>query len=131
MMKVEVIRMLKLSENNIRISFRTGCLLMATLSIARGSSFLFSKHLLGSMEPLNLLGARFLLAFLILFVLFSRKVITDIKANPRMLYASLLLGGVYFLCMAADGRCTGIFRHSRRNAHYHGNHPAKCSPARG
>ena len=101
-MKVEVIRMLKLSGNNIRISFRTGCLLMATLSIARGSSFLFSKHLLGSMEPLNLLGARFLLAFLILFVLFSRKVITDIKANPRVIRASLLLGGVYFLCMAAE-----------------------------
>lgn len=94
--------MLKISGNDLKISFRTGCLLMAALSIARGSSFLFSKHLLGSMEPLNLLGARFLLAFLILFVLFSRKVITDIKANPRMLYASLLLGGVYFLCMAAE-----------------------------
>ena len=94
--------MLNISGNDLKISFRTGCLLMAALSIARGSSFLFSKHLLGSMEPLNLLGARFLLAFLILFVLFSRKVITDIKANPRMLYASLLLGGVYFLCMAAE-----------------------------
>ena len=101
-MKVEVIRMLKLSGNDIRISFRTGCLLMAALSIARGSSFLFSKHLLGSMEPLNLLGARFLLAFLILFVLFSRKVITDIKTDPRVIRASLLLGGVYFLCMAAE-----------------------------
>ena len=102
MMKVEVILMLKISENNLIISFRTGCLLMAALSIARGSSFLFSKHLLGSMEPLNLLGIRFLLAFLILFVLFSRKVIADIKAKPRMIYASLLLGGVYFLCMAAE-----------------------------
>ena len=101
-MKAEVLPMLNLSENNIKISFRTGCLLMAALSIARGSSFLFSKHMLGSMEPLNLLGTRFLLAFLILFVFFSRKVITDIKAEPRMLLASLLLGGVYFLCMAAE-----------------------------
>ena len=94
--------MLRFTDQNLRISFRTGCLLMAALSIARGSSFLFSKHLLGSMEPLNLLGIRFLLAFLILFVLFSRKVIADIKENPRVIHASLLLGGVYFLCMAAE-----------------------------
>ena len=94
--------MLRITDQKLRISFRTGCLLMAALSIARGSSFLFSKHLLGSMEPLNLLGIRFLLAFLILFVLFSRKVIADIKENPRVIHASLLLGGVYFLCMAAE-----------------------------
>ena len=75
---------------------------MASLSIARGSSFLFSKSLLGSMEPLNLLGMRFMLAFLILFVLFSRKVFADIKRNPHVIHASLLLGGVYFLCMAAE-----------------------------
>ena len=75
---------------------------MAALSIARGSSFLFSKYLLGSLEPLNLLGTRFLLVFLILFVLFSRKVIADIRKDPRVIHASLLLGGVYFLCMAAE-----------------------------
>ncbi len=78
-------------ENKRKVSFRTGCLLMAALSIARGSSFLFSKHLLGSMEPLNLLGVRFLLAFLILFIIFSRKVIEDLRANPHLLHASLLL----------------------------------------
>ena len=94
--------MLNITDNNRKISFRTGCLLMAALSIARGSSFLFSKQLLGSMEPLNLLGMRFTLAFLILFVLFSRKVIADIRMDPHVIHASLLLGGVYFLCMAAE-----------------------------
>ena len=94
--------MLHITDQNLTISFRTGCLLMAALSIARGSSFLFSKHLLGSLEPLNLLGTRFLLAFLILFVLFSRKVIADIRKDPHVIHASLLLGGVYFLCMAAE-----------------------------
>lgn len=94
--------MLKMSDQNLKISFKTGCLLMAALSIARGSSFLFSKHLLGSMEPLNLLGIRFLLAFLILFVLFLRKVFSDVRSNPRVIHASILLGGVYFLCMAAE-----------------------------
>lgn len=94
--------MLKMSDQNLKISFKTGCLLMAALSIARGSSFLFSKHLLGSMEPLNLLGIRFLLAFLILFVLFLRKVFSDVRSDPRVIHASILLGGVYFLCMAAE-----------------------------
>lgn len=94
--------MLKLSADNVKVSYRTGCLLMVTLSIARGTSFLFSKHLLGSMGPLNLLGVRFLLAFLILFALFSRKVIADIKDNLRVIPAALLLGGVYFLCMTAE-----------------------------
>ena len=94
--------MLKFSGSDPKISFRTGCLLMAALSVARGSSFLFSKHLLGTMDPLNLLGARFLLAFLILFAFFARRVISDIRSDPRLLQASLLLGGVYFLCMAAE-----------------------------
>ena len=98
----EGMKMLDISENNLKISFRAGCLLMASLSIARGSSFLFSKHLLGSMEPLNLLGIRFLLAFIILFILFSRKAVKDVKKDPRILLAALLLGGVYFLCMAAE-----------------------------
>ena len=94
--------MLNISENNLKISFRAGCMLMVALSMARGSSFLFSKNLLGNMEPLNLLGTRFLLAFLILFILFSRKVLKDVKRDPRILLAALLLGGVYFLCMAAE-----------------------------
>ena len=43
-----------------------------------------------------------LLAFIILFVLFSRKAIADIRKDPHVIHASLLLGGVYFLCMAAE-----------------------------
>ena len=61
-MKGKVLLMLNITDHNLKINFRTGCLLMAALSVARGSSFLFSKQLLGSMEPLNLLGVRFLLA---------------------------------------------------------------------
>ena len=94
--------MLRITDQNLRISFRTGCLLMAALSIARGSSFLFSKHLLGSMEPLNLLGLRFFMAFLILFLLFLRKVLDTIKQDPRILVSSLLLGATYYVCMAAE-----------------------------
>ena len=85
-----------------KVGFRAGCLLVVLLSVARGSSFLFSKSLLGGMGPLNLLGIRFLLAFFVLFLPFRRKVIADLRANPRIIWASLLLGVVYFLCMAAE-----------------------------
>lgn len=94
--------MLNYSDGDRQISFRTGCILMASLSVARGASFLFSKYLLNSMEPLSLLGIRFLIAFAVLFLLFSRKVISDVKANPRIIAVSLLLGIVYFICMAAE-----------------------------
>ena len=94
--------MLNYSDGDRQISFRTGCILMASLSVARGASFLLSKYLLSSMEPLNLLGIRFLIAFAVLFLLFSRKVISDVKANPRIVAVSLLLGIVYFICMAAE-----------------------------
>ena len=88
--------------NNIEISFKTGCFIIAAMSIVRGSSFLFSKQLLGNIEPLNLLGIRFLLAFLILFIFFYKKVIENIKDNPHIVSVSFLLGGVYFLCMTAE-----------------------------
>ena len=94
--------MLNINENNFQLSIRAGGLLMAGLTIARGSSFLMSKALLGSMEPLCLLGLRFLLAFLILFFLFFRKVVSVIRKDPRILGAALLLGGTYFICMAAE-----------------------------
>lgn len=94
--------MLQYSESTPLLSVRSAALLMAGLTIARGSSFLMSKALLDSMQPLCLLGLRFLLAFLILFLLFWRKVAGVVRENPKILRAALLLGGTYFLCMAAE-----------------------------
>ncbi len=89
-------------KNNTSLSVRSACFLMAAVAMSRGSSFLLSKQLLGDMEPLNLLGLRFLIAFLILFVIFFKKTCTTIRQNPRILAAALLLGWTYFLCMAAE-----------------------------
>lgn len=94
--------MLHYSEDRFQLSARTACFLMAALTVARGSSFLLSKQLLGSMEPLNLLGLRFFMAFLILFILFLRKVLDTIKQDPGILVSSLLLGATYYVCMAAE-----------------------------
>ena len=46
------------------------------------------------MEPLNLLGLRFFLAFVILFSLFLRKVLRTIKNDPKIIGSSLLLVGL-------------------------------------
>ena len=94
--------MLHLNEHAFHLSARSGCLLLAGLTIARGSSFLMSKHLLGTMEPLCLLGLRFFLAFIILFLLFFRKVCDEIKKDPKVLMVSLILGVTYFICMASE-----------------------------
>ena len=87
---------------NTSLSVRSACFLMAAVAMSRGSSFLLSKQLLGDMEPLNLLGLRFLIAFLVLFAIFFKKTCVTIRKNPRILAAALLLGGTYFLCMAAE-----------------------------
>ena len=49
-------------------------LLLTTVFIARGSSFLFSKSLMGTMSPMSILAVRFILAFLVLAVVFWRRI---------------------------------------------------------
>ena len=62
-----------------KLTMQAAILLMAAVAVARGSSFIFSKLLLQTMEPLNLLGVRSRTAFLILFALFGRRVITAVS----------------------------------------------------
>lgn len=54
------------------------------------------------MEPLNLLGLRFLIAFILLFHLFLNRMIKTIKKDPAIIRSSFLLGSIYFLCMASE-----------------------------
>ena len=75
---------------------------MAAVAVARGSSFIFSKLLLQTMEPLNLLGIRSLTAFLVLFAFFGHRVITSVRDNRRNLRAGALLGLMYFLIMTLE-----------------------------
>jgi len=50
---------------------KTGAkILLTTVFIARGTSFLFSKILMESMSPMSILAIRFILAFLVLAVVF-------------------------------------------------------------
>lgn len=75
---------------------------MAAVSAARGSSFIFSKQLLVNMEPLNLLGIRFTLAFAILMLLFGKKAAADIREDRGALGAGVVLGLLYFAVMTLE-----------------------------
>ena len=75
------------------------CLLLTFVFIARGTSFLFSKELMKSMSPMNILAIRFLLAFLILSVIFNKKLL---DCNKGSLKGGLILGVLYTVCMALE-----------------------------
>ena len=67
-------------------------LLLLAVFIARGTSFLFSKTLLQTMSPMSILSVRFSTAFLILALVFFKKLRTCSAASLR---GGLLLGAEY------------------------------------
>lgn len=75
---------------------------MAAAFVARGSSFMISKHLLETIEPFNLLGIRSMLAFAALMLIFGRRVIEAIKSNPGYLTAGATIGLLFFIVMALE-----------------------------
>lgn len=83
----------------IPLTPKTAEILLAAVIIARSTSFLFSKILLQSMEPLTLLAVRFLTAFLFLVLLFHKK-LTCIRMHT--LLSGMLLGGAFFAIMVAE-----------------------------
>lgn len=74
-------------------------ILMAAVVLARSTSFAMSKSGLDSMSPMNLLGIRFLLAFFILFVLFSKRIR---NMELKTLRNGIIIGVIYTLVMAAE-----------------------------
>ena len=71
-------------------------LLLTAVFIARGTSFLFSKTLMESMSPMSILGIRFVLAFLVLSVIFFKKLK---ECSRESLKGGLILGVLYTICM--------------------------------
>lgn len=78
-----------MSTTNARI-------LLVAVFVARGTSFLFSKTLLQSMSPLSILAVRFILAFLILAVLFHKKLL---HCDRKSFRGGVILGVLYTICM--------------------------------
>ncbi len=74
-------------------------LLLLSVFIARGTSFMFSKYLLESMTPESILAVRFLTAFAVLAVIFRRKLLS---CSLQSLKGGIILGLLYTLCMAFE-----------------------------
>lgn len=74
-------------------------LLLASVIIARSTSFVFNKLGLGTMSAFNLLAVRFLLAFLLLMLLFRKKLR---GVSRRTVGRGALLGGLFFVVMSCE-----------------------------
>ena len=81
------------------LSRRRAELLLSAVIAARATSYLFSKLILEDMELLNLLGIRFLLAFVMLAGLFFRRIRTT---DRRSFAAGAVMGCIYFMVMTAE-----------------------------
>ncbi len=81
------------------LSRRSAELLLAGVIIARATSYLFSKLIMEGMGLFNLLGVRFLLGFLLLSLLFFKKLR---RIDGKTLLAGVIMGTMYFLVMTAE-----------------------------
>lgn len=64
-------------------------ILLAFVVVARSTSFVFSKVLLRTLEPFNVLSLRFILAAIILLLIFNKRLLTLTKGSVK---AGIILG---------------------------------------
>lgn len=74
-------------------------LLLAGVIVARATSLLFSKLSMRSLSPFNLMALRFLLAFVLLLLLFARRLR---NIGLKTLFRGFLLGLSFFAVMTAE-----------------------------
>ena len=74
-------------------------ILLIAVFAARGTSFLFSKELLQTMGPLSILGWRFISAFIILALIFHKKLFA---CSKKSLFGGVVLGILYTVCMVLE-----------------------------
>lgn len=74
-------------------------LLLASVIAARATSFVFSKILLQSLTPFNLLAVRFLLAFLLLALIFHRQLL---QLDGKTFLSGVIVGTLFFMTMSFE-----------------------------
>ena len=74
-------------------------ILLAAVIVARSTSLLFSKIGLNTLSPLNFLALRFSLAFLVLAVVFRRRLR---RVTLREVLCGMALGAAFFAVMASE-----------------------------
>ena len=74
-------------------------ILLILVLVARSTSFVMSKVTMHAMDPFNLLGVRFLLAFLLLCIPFGKRLV---KIKKKTLLKGMLVGLAFFCVMTAE-----------------------------
>lgn len=87
------------SKNSKTMNVTGAMILMASVMIARGTSFIFSKWLMNDLAPVNILAVRFCIAFIILAVIFYKKMLLIDKAT---LLKGMALGAAYTINMIVE-----------------------------
>ena len=81
------------------MSERSAKILLASVILARSSSYVLQKIGLTDIDVFNLMGIRFLIAFFIMLIFFNRKLR---KADKVSIYAGLIVGASYFVVMSFE-----------------------------
>lgn len=81
------------------MSTRLAELLLLTALIVRSSSFLFSKVALSGLEPVTLLCLRSLIAFLVLAVIFHKRLA---RMTKETIFHGAVIGGAFFTVMVFE-----------------------------
>lgn len=78
---------------------RNAEILLAAVILARSTSFIMSKSGLDSLQPMNLLGVRFIIAFAVLVLIFRNKII---HMKRQTFINGVIIGAIYTAVMAAE-----------------------------
>ena len=81
------------------MSEKSAKILLASVILARSSSYVLQKIGLADIDVFNLMGIRFLMAFLIMAVFFHRKLFHAEKSN---ILAGFIVGSTYFVVMSFE-----------------------------
>jgi len=81
------------------MSEKTAKILLASIILARSSSYVLAKIGLTDIDVFNLMGIRFLMAFFIMLLLFHKRLHS---ADKPSIIAGLLVGAVYFVVMSFE-----------------------------
>lgn len=83
----------------IIMSGESAKILLASVILARSSSYVLQKIGLTDIDVFNLMGIRFLMAFFLMLIFFNKKLR---KADKASVYAGLIVGTSYFVVMSFE-----------------------------
>ena len=74
-------------------------ILFIVLTLTRSTSFMFTKMLLLDMQTFNILAVRFILVFIILCLVFIKKMV---RIDKKTLFGGIMIGLAFFATMAGE-----------------------------